>query len=65
MVRRLEAAASRVSSPAAGAIITTSNPGGSGLFRYHILPAAGHWVHTDNGPGLQKMMLDAMMIPQS
>ncbi|GAX75288.1 hypothetical protein CEUSTIGMA_g2733.t1 [Chlamydomonas eustigma] len=70
-IRRLEAASlksqetreeqqpqqSVAASVAAPGSLVTSR---SGSFYYHILPAAGHWVHTDNGPRLHSLMLDSL-----
>jgi pimeloyl-ACP methyl ester carboxylesterase len=30
--------------------------GGGGSFRVHVLPRAGHWLHTDNPDGLHAML---------
>lgn len=29
-----------------------------GMFVYHTLPKAGHWLHTDNPAGLTQLLLE-------
>ncbi len=68
MVERLKAAAG-ASGNCIRPLPSVSGPDGSdegslsevGAFRYRVLSGAGHWLHTDNGPGLHEMMLDAML----
>ncbi|KAG1667524.1 hypothetical protein FOA52_013714 [Chlamydomonas sp. UWO 241] len=40
-----------------------ANPGlgAPGRFVYHELPNAGHWMHTDNAPGLQALLLGGLL----
>jgi hypothetical protein len=54
MIERMELAARRNVRADAGA---SAGAAARGLFHLHCLEKAGHWLHTDNSPGLSDIML--------